>query len=131
LIELTCCAEEGIDDARLRKESRYAELLEQINSSDNKWKASLFTVEIGARGLVGSKTYHSLVTIGVSATKAHKLCKLLSVVSARCSYAIYLAHKDTVWQKTNLVIVDEAEPCVAPESVHPPVKSATATEHRL
>ena len=30
LIELTCCAEEGISAAQLRKENRYAELMAQI-----------------------------------------------------------------------------------------------------
>ena len=30
LLELTCCAEEGIEGAQIRKEARYAELLKQI-----------------------------------------------------------------------------------------------------
>jgi hypothetical protein len=124
LIELTCCAEEGIGAAQLRKETRYAELLEEIKAS-NKWKASLFTVEIGARGLVGSRTYHAFVTLGIPPTKANKLCKLLSIVSARCSYAIYLAHKDTVWhKKIDLVVVDDNDGDVASDP-EPPVPTTS------
>ena len=67
LIELTCCAEEGINAAQQRKETRYAELMEQINLTN--WKASLLTLEIGARGLVGSRTYHALVSLGILSTK--------------------------------------------------------------
>ena len=65
------------------------------------------TLEIGARGLVGSRTYRSFVNLGVPVPKTKKLCKVLSVVAARCSYAIYLAHKDSVWyDKTDLVMED-------------------------
>ena len=106
LIELTCCIEEGIAKAQVRKENRYAELLEEINSSN--WKASLLTLEIGARGLVGSRTYRAFVNLGIPPTKANKLCKTLSCVAARCSYAIYLAHKNVAWQhKMDLVLVDD------------------------
>ena len=56
LLELTCPAEEGIAAAQIRKEARYQELLEQINGTKT-WKARLLTVEIGARGLVGSNTF--------------------------------------------------------------------------
>ena len=103
LIELTCCAEEGINAAQQRKETRYAELMEQINLTN--CKGSLL---IGARGLVGSRTYHALVSLGILSTKVKKLCKNLSVVSARCSYSIYLAHKEASWyHKTDLIVVDE------------------------
>jgi hypothetical protein len=107
LIELTCCAEEGIGAAQLRKETRYAELLDEINLSAS-WKASLLTVEIGARGLVGSRTYRSFIKLGLSASGARSLCRTLSTVAARCSYAIYLAHKDVVWHhKTDLICLED------------------------
>ena len=52
LLELTCCAEEGIDAAQLRKETRYAELMTDIAAQG--WTAQLFTLEVGARGKVCS-----------------------------------------------------------------------------
>ena len=39
LIELTVCAEEGIDAAQVRKETRYTELLEDIRATN--WRANL------------------------------------------------------------------------------------------
>ena len=52
LIELTCPAEEGMRSAQLRKETKYSELLDSINAT-TVWTASLWTLEIGARVLVG------------------------------------------------------------------------------
>ena len=120
LIELTCCAEEGIGAAQVRKETRYAELLDEINSSTS-WKASLLTLEIGARGLVGSRTFRSFVNLGFSSSGARKLCRGLSAVAARCSYAIYLAHKDVVWHhKTDLICLDDViDPPAAAAAVKP------------
>ena len=49
MLELTCCAEEGIAAAQVRKESRYQGLLDEINAA-GKWTAQLLTIEVGARG---------------------------------------------------------------------------------
>ena len=65
LLELTCPAEEGIEAAQIRKETRYADLLTQINASGN-WKARLLTVEIGAWGLVGSSTFRIFRLLGLN-----------------------------------------------------------------
>src|SRR5206468_1997632 len=81
--------------------------LEEINSSTS-WKASLLTIEAGARGLVGSRTFRSFTKLGFPASKARSLCRCLSTVAARCSYAIYLAHKDVVWHhKSDLICLDD------------------------
>ena len=95
LLELTCCAEEGIDAAQLRKETRYAELMTTIAAQN--WTAKLFTLEVGARGLIGSRTFRSFLTLGLTSAEARRLCKSLSEIVARCSYAIYLAHSTVVW----------------------------------
>jgi hypothetical protein len=102
LLELTVCAEEGIDAAQLRKESKYTNLLEEINATKC-WKAQLFTLEIGARGLVSSRAYGTFTKLGLTGRSAKKLCKALSTVAARCSYAIYLAHNNRVWCRSDLV----------------------------
>ena len=126
LIELTCCAEEGVGAAQLRKEARYAELLEDINSTS--WKASLLTVEIGARGLVGSRTYRSFINLGFSPSGSRSLCKRLSTVVARCSYAIYLAHKDVVWHhKSDLICLDDVPQTPTKLDDNPPREVATST----
>ncbi len=102
LMELTVCAEEGIDAAQLRKESKYTHLLEEINEAKC-WRAQLFTLEIGARGLVSSRAYGTFTKLGLTGRSAKKLCKGLSTVAARCSYAIYLAHNNRVWCRSDLV----------------------------
>lgn len=91
LLELTCCAEEGIQ--------------ETVDIAANNWTARLFTLEIGARGLVGSRTFRSLVTIGLTHREANCLCKSLSEIVARCSYAIYLAHSSVVWPHNKDLVV--------------------------
>ena len=54
LIELTCCAE-GVREAQRRKQAKYIPLVNDINETKI-WKASLHTLEIGARGLVATHT---------------------------------------------------------------------------
>ena len=119
LLELTCPAEEGIEAAQIRKEARYAGLMEEI--TEQKWTPTLLTLEVGARGLVGSRTFRSFVTLGFSVQSANQLCKSLSDIVSRCSYAIYLAHSTAVWpHNSDLVecrsslptLDDETVPCV-------------------
>ena len=105
LIELTCPAEEGIRNAQLRKETKYTELLDSINAT-NIWKASLWTLEIRARGLVGLSTHKTFVRLGFTSRQAKALCKKLSTVVARCSYAIYQAHCNLAWSHSSDLIID-------------------------
>ena len=84
------CAEEAVAAAQLRKEVRYLELVESLNLRG--WKADLLTLEVGARGLIANGTFRSFVKLGFPPREATTLCRLLSTVVARCSYAIYLAH---------------------------------------
>jgi hypothetical protein len=106
LIELTCPAEEGIQEARLRKETKYTELLNAINET-KLWQASLFTLEIGARGLVATSSHKIFVGLGFSSHQAKSLCKTLSRVVARCSYAIYLAHNNLAWSHSEDLVIEE------------------------
>ena len=102
LVELTCPAEEGIENAALRKEARYASLIDSINSQQV-WKAQLFTIEVGARGFVAHSTRRWLFRLGLGNQKISRLCKGLSEVVARCSYSIYLARSDVSWDRTKLL----------------------------
>jgi hypothetical protein len=96
LLELTVPAEEGLDAAKLRKEAKYTKLLESISES-NYWKPQLLTLEVGARGLVSTRAYRAFTILGFTAVEAKKLCKSVSEVAARCSFAIFLAHKQKTW----------------------------------
>ena len=102
LLELTCCAEEGFSAAHLRKESRYAGLLQEINESKT-WKASLLTLEVGARGLVSPRTFRAFTSLGFSTVKAKQICKELSEVVVRCSIGIYGGYANPVWPHEDLV----------------------------
>jgi hypothetical protein len=46
---------------------------------------------------VNPSTFRAFVTLGFTKSKAKEICKDLSSVVARCSYAIYLAHNSPVW----------------------------------
>ena len=103
LLELTCPAEEGIQVARIKKEARYVELMKEIIEAN--WSPELLTIEVGARGLVGGSTFRAFAKLGFLASQANTLCKTLSTVVARCSYAVYLAHNSQAWShNTDLVI---------------------------
>lgn len=105
LLELTCCAEEGFSAAQLRKESRYAGLLQEINESKT-WKASLLTLEVGARGLVSPRTFRAFSSLGFSTSKAKQICKELSEVVVCCSIGIYGGKTNPVWPPRG--------PCLSP-----------------
>ena len=51
LLELTCPAEEGIQAAQLRKQSRYMPLMQNISQSTH-WKPLLLTFKVGIRGFL-------------------------------------------------------------------------------
>jgi len=70
-----------------------------------KWTVKLLTLEVGARGLVGSKTFRAFHTLGFSCRQAKSLCKSLSEIVARCSYAIYLANLSTMWPHNNDLVI--------------------------
>ena len=105
LVELTCPAEEGIQAANIRKTARYESLVANINDDTN-WKALSFPIEVGARGLVGISTHKFFRKVGLTNRLTTRACKALSVVVARCSYAIYLAYKSKNWDmKRELITV--------------------------
>jgi hypothetical protein len=112
LLELTCPAEEGIEAARDRKEGKYATLITDINNT-RCWTANLQTIEIGARGLVACRTFKLFRSFGFEAREANALCRSLSIVASRCSFAIHCAHQLGAWVPRGLVHVP---PVVVPEN---------------
>ena len=111
LVELTCPAEEGIEEARLYKQGRYAKLVAAINDNkDSSWAAELFTIEAGARGFVAHSMMKFLRLIGMSPRKARAACKDISLITATCSYAIFLARESQHWDaKRDLLTLPSRE----------------------
>ena len=121
-----------VEAAKSRKEVRYHELVESINLTHN-WKAQLLTIEVGARGLIGGSTFRAFLKLGFSLQGARNLTKTLSTVVARCSYAVYLAHKSHAWShNSDLVIAETASGSDVTEKrqtvlLPPPQKTKQAT----
>ena len=106
LIELTVPAEEGIEAANLRKQGRYFPLVTEINDS-TKWSAKCLAIEVGARGFVALSTQSFLRKFGIPDRALKKLVKTLSTIAAKCSYSIYLAHENKMWDsKRDLLVAD-------------------------
>ena len=114
LVELTCPAEEGVEPASLRKKARYNQLLADVNDDpQNPWSISLFTIEGGARGFVAYSMLSFLRKIGMALRRAKSLCKEISSILARCSYAIYL-QKDAPHWDANRKLIDLSPPGPSP-----------------
>ena len=103
MLELTCPAEEGIQAAKLRKQSKYMPLLNNI-SSGTAWKPILLTLEVGARGFVATSTRQVFINLGIQRQAVSELCKKLSTAAAKCSYTIYLASNSKAWDHTRQLL---------------------------
>ena len=101
--ELTCPAEENFSNANARKMDRYVILCEQIRNAG--WTVYLRTFEAGARGFVSHRFPKFLRELGLSSTEARQACKDISLVTARCSYGIYLMRKTPVWNGSRELVV--------------------------
>ena len=61
----------------------------------NGWSSKLHTIEVGTRGLVASSAHQALRGLGFTSHLALKISRALSLVTERCSYAIWLKHHTT------------------------------------
>ena len=111
IVELTCPAEEGMDSAQLRKESKYLPLVEHI-SSESVWSANLFTIMVSkfihhygwsarVHWCFSSQNFPSFWS---SQKIVSQLSRNLATIAARCSYAIYLSANSTNWDKDRAFI---------------------------
>ena len=105
VVIFTCPAEEGIAEASLYKQSRYADTADALRGLKHPWTVHVLTLEVGARGFVARSTYTFLRKIGFTATAAMTTCRQVSEVAARCSYAIYLRHSEKLWNSSRVVLV--------------------------
>ena len=99
--ELTCPAEENIMKAHVRKVDRYATLCEQIR--DAGWTPVLRTFEAGARGFVGHRCHKFFRELGLSSRGTAS--KDISLVTARCTYGIWLKRKSSDWNASRELVV--------------------------
>ena len=67
--ELTCPVEENIKQAQSVKKSRYTPLCDSIHERNEGWSVTLLTLEVGARGFVGTSLRSFLNRLGISARK--------------------------------------------------------------
>ena len=100
--------EENIHAARARKHSRYRDKSEHEESlfdqiEGNEWTPILMPIEVGARGMVSYSVNRYLRKLGYTPSQTNAITKRLSVVAAKCSYAIYRSHKVKEWISSPLV----------------------------
>ena len=88
LIELTCPAEEGIQAAKIHKETKYQGLLENI-SRTTPWIPSLYTIEVGVRGFIAISSQQVFSKLGICGQRLSAFLKKLSSISATCSFTIF------------------------------------------
>ena len=91
--ELTCPVEENIKQAQKVKKSRYTPLCDSIHERNEGWSVTLLTLEVGARGFVGTSLRSFLNRLGMSARKIRQVINDAANVASRCSYSIYLARE--------------------------------------
>ena len=74
---------------------RYIDI--QLLIRENGWVPHLFTIEVGARGFVAKSTIRMFRSLGFSHNATSKIAKDLSVIAAKCAYAIYVASECVHW----------------------------------
>ena len=101
LVELTCGDESNFEDQRARKESRYQQLLVEIESAG--WSTKLFTVEVGCRGLYHHTLPRLFNFFGIPRQLKKKALSEIAMIALRCSYTIWLARDNKIWTDYNFV----------------------------
>ena len=105
IIELTCPAEENIVAAQVRKSARYLELQNLIKTfTKGSWTSKALTIEVGARGFVARSMSSCLRRLGFSSRSTSHICRSVSLITARCSYAIWCARTQKKWKKSTLLV---------------------------
>ena len=98
LIQLTCPAEENIEERHSEKESRYESLLKDcINAG---WKVHLFAIEVGARGYAACLLRSCLSRLGFIQRTVRVIIKKASDTALGCSFWIWLKRMDHYWSNT-------------------------------
>ena len=88
IIELTVCLEAAFQSAKDRKEAKYLELLEEVES--NSYNADLITLEVGSRGFVHSGGFMELKeSLAIRRKDILSLLPLVAAAAIKGSYEIW------------------------------------------
>ena len=92
LLELTVCWESGMEAARLRKERRYATLVERCEEQG--WGCECLPIEVGARGFVGNRTMSLFHHLGLSKLETRKMIDRLQEAAESASRFVWNHRSD-------------------------------------
>ena len=99
LVELTVPFETNTDKAHSRKQSKYADLVDDLNQKG--YKCRLFCVEVGSRGLITHDNEKRFCSIFQASRKeVRTLKKELSNLALVSSYTIWNARHCAVWENS-------------------------------
>ena len=80
------------------------QLKSEIQEQSTSWAVTLVTIELVVQGFVGHLLPKCLSLLGFSHSNSTKLCKMVSLVSAKCSYAIYLTSNSPNWDRLSVLL---------------------------
>ena len=106
-IELTVPWEENIDKAQLRKDERYRSL--ELLCEQDKWQVRRFEIEVGARGYVAPSFARAWTALGLPPKLRKDLRRNCSDKALLCSYVIYLARFNLLWETRTPLTPKRAE----------------------
>ena len=97
LVELTSPCEENFTNRNTQKRCKYhARLVPAIRR--NGWAASVYAVEVGARGYCASSLKSCLFALGMKHKRVKRICDRLSLTSLKCSFHIWMARNTPEWK---------------------------------
>jgi hypothetical protein len=85
--ELTAPMEDNVTKRNTEKCKKYSVIQESLIG---KWEVHVLVLEVGSRGWIPDSFADALRQLGFSSSEIHQLADQCSLVSRRCSYAIWL-----------------------------------------
>ena len=95
-VELTVPHEDNIEDARIRKDTRYQPAIVKLYKNAG-WKAEHVPVEVGCRGFVGNRLRQWFSSIGLSVKTSRQVIKQIQEATEKASHWIWLKREDQDW----------------------------------
>lgn len=107
LCELTIPSEERFDDAVERKEKRYEKLI--ADCKKNGWMSSLYTFEVGVRGICHDTCHRLMKRFGATGKKTKDVTNKMGMVALQASYNIWLHRSIPQLNKWDITPVPKSE----------------------
>ena len=95
-VELTVPHEDNIEDARIRKDTRYVPAIVKLYENAG-WKAEHLPVEVGCRGFVGNRLRKWISSIGLSVKTSRQVISQIQEATEKASHWIWLKREDQDW----------------------------------